>query len=136
MKRDPLLDSLLVRDGKPTSSVPPKRPGERHRSLEEMARELEASALPSAKPGPVKAWRLAANEPARTRFVAAVDQLDALGWSWERIGALLGCTKQHVMGLYHGSSCVPAYMLDTLDELPELNALPTRLRNRQLLRAV
>jgi hypothetical protein len=106
------------------------------RSLgEQIARDLDACVKAGAKPGPVKAFRDAANEPARQRFQASIDRLDEFGWSWQRIADCLGCTKTHVIGVYHGHSHVQAYMLDELDKIPELQALPARMRAEQLKRA-
>jgi hypothetical protein len=104
-------------------------------AAEQIDTDLAAFGQPHAKPGPAKAMRIAANIPALERFRASVDRLDEFDWSWQRIGEYLGCTKQNVMSVYHGHSMVPAYMLDKLDLLPELQALPAKLRAQQLRRA-
>lgn len=104
------------------------------KALDRAASDLAALIEPHAKPEPDTVFRDAANAEALARFVAAVNRLDEFGWSWERIGKYLRCSKQEVMAVYRGRPRVPAYMLDLLDRLPELQALPARMRVDQLRR--
>lgn len=137
---DPLLDSLLEKR-RPVSSLPPARPGERARSLEEMADELSVPSLGElaaglearqrpgiAKTTPGALPRSRENAEAHTRYIAAVDELRRHGWSWDRLARYLNLTKTHVIGIYHGHRYVTAWVLDEMDKLPDLDVLPTRLR--------
>lgn len=99
--------------------------------LDTIDEELSLVLRPIAKSAP-RLPRSEQNEPARLRFVAA---LDALGWSWDRVATLLGCSKTSVIAVYKGHRYVSAWMLDRLDTVPEIRALPTRERVAQLRRA-
>lgn len=100
--------------------------------LDTLERELASALRPIAKAGPHALPRAVENEPARLRFVGAIDELNRLKWSWERIARHLDCTRTMVFSVYHGHRYVSAWMLDRLDSMPELQALPTRLRVAQL----
>jgi hypothetical protein len=102
--------------------------------LDALEQELALALRPIAKAGPRSLPHSVENEPARLRFAGAVDELDRLGWSWEKIARALNCARTTVIAVYHGHRYVPARYLDTLDSLPELQALPTRLRVAQLRR--
>jgi hypothetical protein len=100
--------------------------------LDAIDRELSALLRPLAKGGPHALPKAVENEPARSRFVASVDELNRQSWSWERIARHLDCTRTMVIAVYHGHRYVSAWMLDRLDAMPELQALPTRMRVAQL----
>jgi hypothetical protein len=100
--------------------------------LDSIDRELATLLRPVAKAGPHGLPHAAENEPARLRFVASIDELDRQGWSWERIARHLNCTRTMVIAVYHGHRYVSARWLDRFDAMPELQALPTRMRVAQL----
>lgn len=129
--RDPMLESLL-RDPapeRPISSVPPALPGERHRSLDEMAADLEALRRPIAKVTPERARRQALNAAALERFRFAIDELVNMGWSRDRIARHLGCAQTTVDDVYDGNRLVSAWMLDAL---PDVQVLIAQKRIEQL----
>jgi hypothetical protein len=103
--------------------------------LDAIDRELDSLVPGLAKTRPTGLPRAAENEPARERFVEAIKRLrTAHGWSWDRVARCLGCSKTMVISVYDGDRYVSAWMLDLLDALPELQALPTHIRVAQLRR--
>ncbi len=103
-----------------------------HTAAEQISRDLAAYDDADASFGPQRRQNEIDNEPSLRRFKASVDRLRQLGWSWEKVARFLGCARQTVMGVYEGHPYVPARYLDKFDLLPELNALPARMRAQQL----
>lgn len=99
--------------------------------LDTIDSELSSLLRPVAKTAP-RLPRSEENEPARLRFVAAID---ALGWSWDHVARFLGCSKTSVIAIYKGHRYVSAWVLDKLDTVPEIRALPTKERVAQLRKA-
>lgn len=138
-RRDPLIDSLSGPvTPRPLAKATRRQSGsfDVRQALERAASEIACTAAPPAKLGPESAERDRWNANALARFVSAVDHLGQLRWSWDRIAKYLGCTRTHVRRLYRGHGRVPAYMLDHLDDLPELACLPARMRVEQLRKVV
>ncbi len=106
------------------------------RALDRAASDLACAATPPAKLGPASEERDRWNANALARFRTAVNHLGQFKWSWDRIAKYLGCSRTHVLRLYKGHGRVPAYMLDRLDDLPELACLPARMRVEQLRKVV
>jgi hypothetical protein len=102
--------------------------------LDAIDRELNALVPRLAKTRPTGLPHAEENEPARQRYVAAVNALKANGWSWDRLARFLNCAKTTVISVYDGDRYVSAWMLDRLDDMPELQALPTHMRVAQLRR--
>jgi hypothetical protein len=110
-RRD-LLDSLLRHGERPISSVPPALPGERARSLEEMADDLARALRPPVKVSPSSARRAELNRGVLCRYRAMCDYVLSHGWSWRRIAREAECTVEHVQACYDGSRNVPGWLLE------------------------
>lgn len=119
-----------------TSARPGSGSFDVRRALDRAASDLACAAAPPAKLGPGSEERDRWNAPALARFKLSCDTLGQLSWSWDRIAKYLGCSRTHVLRLYRGHGRPPAYMLDRLDDLPELACLPARMRVEQLRKVV
>jgi hypothetical protein len=104
------------------------------RTLDDCQRALDARGPSIAKAGPLP--HSAEDKQAHERFTKCVAELRRHGWSDDRIARKLGIARTTFISVFRGHHYVAARWLDTLDAMPELDALPTKLRVQQLQRAV